>query len=60
MEALLRRLVLGLSNGRDWSMNGRVSCALMSVPRYRFTSAHTDRFDNEDAVFLLDDGTARE
>ena len=26
-------------------MNGRVSCALMSVPRYRFTSAHTDRFD---------------
>jgi len=30
------------------------------VPRYRFTVRNTDRFDDEDGVFLLDDGAARE
>ena len=30
------------------------------MPRYRFTIHDTDRFDDEDGVFLLDDGAARE
>jgi uncharacterized protein DUF6894 len=30
------------------------------MPRYRFTVRNTDRFDDEDGVFLLDDGAARE
>jgi len=30
------------------------------MPRYRFTIRDTDRFDDEDGVFLLDDGAARE
>jgi Domain of unknown function (DUF6894) len=30
------------------------------VPRYRFAIRDTDRFDDEDGVFLLDDGAARE
>jgi hypothetical protein len=30
------------------------------VPRYRFTIRDTDHFDDEDGVFLLDDGAARE
>jgi len=30
------------------------------VPRYRFTVRDTDRFVDEDGVFLLDDGAARE
>ena len=28
--------------------------------RYRFTIRDTDHFDDEDGVFLLDDGAARE
>jgi Domain of unknown function (DUF6894) len=31
-----------------------------SVPRYRFTVRDTDRFDDEDGVFLPDDAAARE
>jgi two-component sensor histidine kinase len=30
------------------------------VPRYRLTIRDTDHFDDEDGVFLLDDGAARE
>ena len=30
------------------------------MPHYRFTIRDTDRFDDEDGVFLLDDGAARE